>query len=117
MLYSFLFYWSVSVIVIIINVIIHIGLKEGITQRHASHIADLRVFQKVRIDEKEHWHVDSLTWQESLLLETEALNLLEIQAYFGRMYVIRRHSCNGLVRMIRYSKEGECCLARDAFHV
>ena len=68
------------------------GWEEGVTEDDVAHARGVRVRHKVGIDVKENRHVHLLARLQSLLLEAETLNLVEMDPGTLRGHVVRRYT-------------------------
>jgi hypothetical protein len=65
-------------------ILVVLGLEEGITQRHRLNALHIRIHDKLRVNVKEHGHIDRLSCIQPLLLEAETLYLAEIRRDLAR---------------------------------
>ena len=78
-------------------ILVVLGLEEGIAERDRLDALHVDIRDKLRINVKEHWHIDSLASIQSLLLETEALDLTEVWRHLTWRYRVCRDSNDVLV--------------------
>ena len=55
--------------------------EKGIRQRDRIYFSHRRIIHEIRVNEKEHWHVDGLPSVESLFFEAKALDFAEVRSY------------------------------------
>lgn len=90
--------------------------EEGIAQRHLLNPLHVRVIHKLRINVEEHRHIHRLPSIQSLLLETETLDLAEMRRHLPRCHAVRRYPNDILRRLIRRRVERQRRLTRQNPH-
>lgn len=96
-----------DIVAILVVIVVFVGLKKGVRQRHRFDVRDLRVVENVGVDEEKDGHIHRFSRQQSLFLKAKALYFGKVQSDFGRMHIVRSDSGNGLVGMIRDAKKGQ----------
>jgi len=86
--------------------------EERITQSDLLNALHIRIIDEIRIDIKEHWHVNCLPSIQSLLLETETLDLAEIWRHLRRRNAICRHPNDIVFSLVCSCVERQCRLSR-----
>lgn len=67
----------------------------------------------IRLSISSHRHVDLLAGLEALLVEAEALDLVEVEPGLGRVHVVGGHAQDGLVRLVLDRVKCQRRLPRD----
>lgn len=87
--------------------------EECITQRHGLDTLHVQIIQQIRVQVKEHRHIHRLAGIQSLLLETETLNLAKVWCTLGRRYTVCCHANDVGVALVGGRVEGQCRLAGE----
>ena len=87
--------------------------EERVRQCDRIYFCHRRIVDKVRIDEEEDRHVDSLPCVKPLLFEAKALNFAEIWRHLCRSNTVGSNPNNVLGTLVRCRIKGERCLSRQ----
>lgn len=86
--------------------------EERITQCHCLNTLHVHVVEQIRIQVEEYRHIHGLSRIETLLFETEALDLAEIRRTLRGRHTVGGHSNDILVALVGRLVECERSLAR-----
>lgn len=86
--------------------------EERITQCHCLNTLHVHVIEQIRIQVEEYRHVHGFSRIETLLFETEALDLAEIRRTLRGRHTVGGHSNDILVTLVGRLVECERSLAR-----
>ena len=75
-------------------------------------ISQVRVMADRRVQVEKYWQVDLFVGVDQLVLEAEALDLVEVHGQFFREDLIDSDSCNRFIRPIIHLVEGQGRLTR-----
>lgn len=84
------------------------GLKEGVRQSNGVHSSHPRVGVKLGVNVEEYWHVHLFVRVQSLLLEAEALYLVEVLSSLKGDYVVGGDANDGFVCRVLCSIKSQC---------
>jgi len=84
-----------------------LGLEEGVGQSDGVHAGHPRVLVELRVDVEEDGHVDLLVRVQTLLLEAETLDLVEVLSRIKGHHVVGGDADDGFVCWVSGSVEGE----------
>ena len=91
--------------------------EKGIIQCDSLNPLHCWVSEKLRVDIKEHRHINRLALVQPLFLEAETLNLAEIRRDLGRRHAVRCDANNVLgLAVVRRCVERECRFSRQDTH-
>lgn len=89
------------------TILVILRLEEGIIQRHRLDTLHVRIRRKLRVNVKEHGHIDRLARIEPLLLEAEALDLAEVGCHLSGCDGVGSDADNVLGGLVGCGVEGE----------
>lgn len=72
-------------------------MVEHVRQHDFPHVLHVAVVHKLRIEVEKDRHVHLLAWPQLLLLEAEALDLVEVLAHLCGRHVVYRHAGDSFI--------------------
>eukprot|EP00416_Gambierdiscus_australes_P022071 CAMPEP_0171064700 /NCGR_PEP_ID=MMETSP0766_2-20121228/6450_1 /TAXON_ID=439317 /ORGANISM="Gambierdiscus australes, Strain CAWD 149" /LENGTH=163 /DNA_ID=CAMNT_0011520765 /DNA_START=90 /DNA_END=582 /DNA_ORIENTATION=+ len=91
-------------------------IEEQVGQRNPVDVVEPAVSSHHRIDEEENWQVDFLLRIDQLLVKTEALDLVEVEARLWRDHMVDGHANDRLVRGVLRTVERQRSLTQTHDH-
>lgn len=92
-------------------VFVVLGSEEGIVERDRVDVLHVGILQEIGIDVEKHRHIHSLLLVQSLLFETEALDLAEVWRNLSRCDTVCGHAYDVFIALVRCCIECQCSLA------
>ena len=83
-----------------LDLVVVVRPKEVVRQRDVRHALQRRIVQELRVDDKQHGHVDFFPGLQPLFIKAKALDLDKIRTGLGRHDIVRRDARDRLVAVV-----------------